>query len=117
MSIRIIGRRASVVALIVAVPIGWWLYAFFGHRHVIAQARPAGFRNTADALQSTNAPLILAAADHFYWLNNGRLQPLCMPELKSCFPKRAIREMSFTLASDASGQKPRRCLSSISRVT
>ena len=71
MRIPIIRRRASVVALIVAVPIGWWLYAFFGHRHVIAQARPAGFRNTADELQSTNAPLILAAADHFYWLNNG----------------------------------------------
>jgi hypothetical protein len=22
-------------------------------------------------MQSTNAPLILVAADHFYWLNNG----------------------------------------------
>lgn len=53
------------------VLIGWLWYAFFGHRHVTAQARPADFRSTADALQSTNAPLIHAAADHFYWLNNG----------------------------------------------
>src|SRR5262249_45896199 len=29
------------------------------------------FRDAAEALQSTNAPLILAAADRFYWLNNG----------------------------------------------
>ena len=54
-----------------AVLIGWLWYASLGHRHVTAQARPAEFRNTADALQSTNARLVLAAADHFYWLNNG----------------------------------------------
>lgn len=54
-----------------AVLIGWLWYSFFGHRHVTAQALPTDFRNTADALQSMNAPLILAAADHFYWLNNG----------------------------------------------
>lgn len=69
--IRVQARAASVVALIVAVLMGWLCYAFFGHRHVTTQARPAAFRSTADALQSTNAPLILAAADHFYWLNNG----------------------------------------------
>jgi CHAT domain-containing protein len=69
--IRVLAKSASVVALIVAALIGWLSYAFLGHRHVTAQARPADFRNTADALQSSNAPLILAAADHFYWLNNG----------------------------------------------
>lgn len=68
---RVLAKATSVVALIVAVLIAWLWYAFFGHRHVTAQARPAEFRSTADALQSTNAPLILAAADHFYWLNNG----------------------------------------------
>jgi hypothetical protein len=68
---RVLGKAASVVALIVLVLIGWLSYAFLGHHHVTAQARPAEFINTADALQSTNAPLILAAADHFYWLNNG----------------------------------------------
>ena len=66
-----VAKAASVVALVVAVLIGWLWRAFFGHRHITAQARPADFRNTADALQSTNAPLILAAADHYYWLNNG----------------------------------------------
>jgi hypothetical protein len=70
-SIRVLRKAASVVALVLAVLIGWLWYAFLGHRHVTAQARPAEFRNTAYALQSTNAPLILAAADHFYWLNNG----------------------------------------------
>ena len=71
MRIRVLAKAASVVALIVAVLIGCLWYPFLGHRHVKAQARPADFRSTADALQSTNAPLILAAADHFYWLNNG----------------------------------------------
>jgi len=70
-NIRVLAKAASVVALIVAVLIGWWWYAFFGHRHLTAQARPSSFRDTAAALQSTNTPLILAAADHFYWLNNG----------------------------------------------
>jgi hypothetical protein len=67
--IRVLAKASSVVAL--AVLIGWLWYAFSGHRHVTAQARPTHFTDTADALQSTNAPLILAAADHFYWLNNG----------------------------------------------
>ena len=71
MRIRVLAKAASVVALIVAVLIGWLWYAFFGHRHVTAQARPTDFRSTADALHSTNALLVLAAADHFYWLNNG----------------------------------------------
>ena len=71
MRIRVLAKAASVVALVVAVLTGWLWHAFLGHRHVTAQARPADFRSTADALQSTNAPLILAAADHFYWLNNG----------------------------------------------
>jgi hypothetical protein len=42
-----------------------------GHRRVTAQGRPAGFQGLTAALQSTNAPAVLAAADHFYWLNNG----------------------------------------------
>ena len=71
MRIRVLAKAASVVGLIAAVLIGCLWYAFYGHRRVTAQARPAEFRTTADALQSTNAPLILAAADHFYWLNNG----------------------------------------------
>jgi CHAT domain-containing protein/tetratricopeptide (TPR) repeat protein len=69
--ISVLTKAASVVALILAVVTGWLWYAFFGHRHVTAQARRADFRSAADALQSTNAPLILATADHFYWLNNG----------------------------------------------
>ncbi len=68
MRIRVLAKASSVVAL--AVLIGWLWYAFSGHRHVTAQARPTHFTDTADALQSTNAPLFLAAADHFYWLNN-----------------------------------------------
>jgi hypothetical protein len=58
--IRVLAKAASVVALVLAVLIGWLWYAFFGHRHVTAQSRPADFRGTADALQSTNIPLILA---------------------------------------------------------
>jgi CHAT domain-containing protein len=46
-------------------------YGFLGHHGVTAQARTGYFRDAAEALQSTNAPLILAAADRFYWLNNG----------------------------------------------
>jgi len=69
--IRVLAKAASVVDLTAAVVTGWLGYAFRGHGHLTAQARPAEFRNTADALQSTNAPLILATADHFYWLNNG----------------------------------------------
>jgi len=71
MRICVLAKAASVVALILAILMGWLWYAFFGRRHVTAQARPIDFTNTADALQSTNAPLILTAADHFYWLNNG----------------------------------------------
>ncbi len=71
MRIRVLAKAASVTALIVVVLIGWLWYSFVGHHRVTAQARPADFSSTADALQSTNAPLILAAADHFYWLNNG----------------------------------------------
>jgi hypothetical protein len=69
--IPVLAKASSVVALMVAVLIGWLLYAFLGHHHATAQARPADFRSTTDALQSTNAPLVLADADHFYWLNNG----------------------------------------------
>jgi len=29
------------------------------------------FKDATNALRSTNASLVLAAADHFYWLNNG----------------------------------------------
>lgn len=64
-------KAAWGVALVLAVLIGGWRCAFFGHSRVIAQARPAGFRDVAYALQSTDASLVLAAADHFYWLNNG----------------------------------------------
>ena len=64
-------KAAAVVTLVVAILIGWWTYSFFGHGHVTAQARPAGFQGVADILLSTNAPRILDAADHFYWLNNG----------------------------------------------
>ena len=71
MRIRVVAKAASVVALVVAILIGWWSYAFVGHRRVSAQNRPATFRDSADILLSTNAPLILDAADHFYWLNNG----------------------------------------------
>jgi CHAT domain-containing protein len=65
-------RAAPAVALILAVLIGWWWwYASFEHHHVAAQARPAGYQHPTDALRSTNASLVLATADHFYWLNNG----------------------------------------------
>jgi hypothetical protein len=69
--IRVPRKAAAAVALIVAVLSGWLWHAFSGHHHVAAQARPSGFRDLADTLQSTNAPTVLAAADHFYWLNNG----------------------------------------------
>jgi CHAT domain-containing protein len=68
--IRVVARAASAVTLVVALLIGGWWYAFLGHRHVTAQARPRAFNDAGDILLSTNAPLILAAADHFYWLNN-----------------------------------------------
>ena len=64
-------RAASAVALVLAVLIVCSYYVLTDHHRVAAQARPAGFRDLADALQSTNAPAVLAAADHFYWLNNG----------------------------------------------
>jgi hypothetical protein len=57
--IRVVAKAASVVALVVAILIGWWSYAFFGHRRVSAQNRPAAFRDSADILLSKNAPLIL----------------------------------------------------------
>jgi CHAT domain-containing protein/tetratricopeptide (TPR) repeat protein len=69
--IRVVAKTASVVALVVAIMIGWWSYAFLDHAHVTAQARPGGFKDFADILLSTNAPHILDAADHFSWLNNG----------------------------------------------
>ena len=71
MRIRVVAKAASVIALIVAILVGWWSYSLFGHRHVTAQARPAALKDASDILLSTNAPLILDAADHFYWLNNG----------------------------------------------
>jgi CHAT domain-containing protein/tetratricopeptide (TPR) repeat protein len=69
--IRVVVKAASVVALVIATLIGWWSYAFFGHHRVIAQNRRVGFKDVRDILVSTNAPLILDTADHFYWLNNG----------------------------------------------
>src|SRR5437660_6325720 len=62
-------RAALAVALAVLTTCSY--YVLTGHHRAAAQARPAGFRDIADALQSTNAPVVLAAADHFYWLNNG----------------------------------------------
>jgi CHAT domain-containing protein/tetratricopeptide (TPR) repeat protein len=69
--IRVVVKAPSVVALIVAVLIGGLWYSRLGHHGVTTQARTTSFRDATEALQSTNAPLILAAADHFYWLNNG----------------------------------------------
>lgn len=71
MRIRVVAKPALVVALVVAIVIGLWSSVFLGHPHVTARARPAGFKDAPDILLSTNAPLILDAADHFYWLNNG----------------------------------------------
>ena len=62
-------RAALAVALAVLTTCSY--YVLTGHHRAAAQARPAGFRDIADALQSMNAPVVLAAADHFYWLNNG----------------------------------------------
>ena len=64
-------KLASAVGLILAILIGWSWYVFLGHHRVAAQARPAGFQGLTAALQSTDARAVLAAADHFYWLNNG----------------------------------------------
>jgi hypothetical protein len=69
--IRLRKRTASAVAVVLAVLVVCSYYVLTDHHRVAAQARPAGFRNLADALQSTNAPTLLAAADHSYWLNNG----------------------------------------------
>lgn len=60
-----------MAALVGAILIGWRSYAFFGRRYATAQTRPAGYKDDPDILLSTNAPLVLDAADHFYWLNNG----------------------------------------------
>src|SRR5579859_2513869 len=70
-SMRVLVKAAWGVALALAVLIAWGWYAFLGHGHVTAQTRPSGFTDVANALQSTDVPLVLAAADHFYWLNNG----------------------------------------------
>jgi CHAT domain-containing protein len=67
----VVGKAASTVALVVAILLGWWWYEFFASRHVTAPARSAGFQDAPDILRSTNAALILRAADHYYWLNNG----------------------------------------------
>ena len=55
MRIRVRAKAAPVVALILAVLIGGG----------------TPFKDATNALRSTNASLVLAAADHFYWLNNG----------------------------------------------
>jgi len=69
--IRVPRRATFAVALVLAVLTGCSYYVFTGHHRVAAQARPAGFQGLTAALQSTNAPAVLAGADHFYWLNNG----------------------------------------------
>ena len=81
-------RAAWGVALVLVVLIGWWWYAFFGHHHVTAQARPAEFRDAADTLRSSNAPLVLAAADHFYWLNNGPVAAPLYARAEDLFSRR-----------------------------
>jgi len=68
--IGVVTKAASAVALVIAILTGGW-YAFLGSRHATAPARPAGSSDAADILLSSNAALILDAADHFYWLNNG----------------------------------------------
>lgn len=38
---------------------------------MVAFARPPGFQESDPTLQFTDSQALLAAADHFYWLNNG----------------------------------------------
>ena len=72
MRIRVPKRATFAVALVLAILTSCSYYVFNGHRRLSALTRSAAIRiDSADAQQSTDPEALLAAADHFYWLNNG----------------------------------------------
>lgn len=69
---RVARRRALTVALVLVVLTTCSYYVFTGHRRMSALSGSAAFRiDSADAQRSTDPQVLLGAADHFYWLNNG----------------------------------------------
>src|SRR5260370_11610793 len=51
-------------------------YVFTPHRRMLIPTRPAAFHiDSADAQRCADPEVLLAAADHFYFLNNGPAAP------------------------------------------
>ncbi len=72
MRIRVPTRTAFTVALALAVLTTCSYYVFTLHRRLVTPTRPVAFHiDSADAQQWTDPQVLLAAADHFYFLNNG----------------------------------------------
>src|SRR5215472_16627699 len=65
-----------------------WLYHIAASRHrVAAQTRNREPESQAQLLQSTDASAILAAADHYYWLNNGPAAALLYARAEKLFSR------------------------------
>ena len=89
---RVPRRPAFVVALVLLVLTTCSHYVFTGHRRLSALTGSAALRiDSVDAQRSTDPQALLAAADHFYWLNNGT----------AAGPLYAIAEKLFSEQGDA----------------
>ena len=72
MRIRVPTRAAFTVALALAVLTTCSYYVFTLRHKTATPTRPAAFHvDSADAQQWADPQILLAAADYFYWLNNG----------------------------------------------
>ena len=65
--------------------------------------------DSAALQQSTNPQVLLAAADHFYWLNNGPASAPLFARAEKLFAAKGDDETNFTPKWDASGHKPKQC--------
>lgn len=61
----------GTLALAVVALVSWSYYSLTMFRRTSAPLLPRLHIDSESLLSSTNAQLILAGADHFYWLNNG----------------------------------------------
>ena len=72
MRIRVPTRPAFTVALALAALTACSYYVFTVRHRVATPTRPGAFRiDSADAQQWADPQVLLVAADHFYFLNNG----------------------------------------------
>jgi len=70
--IRVPTRTVFTAALALAVLSTCSYYVFTLHRRLVTPTRPIAFHiDSADAQQRSNPLVLLTAADHFYFLNNG----------------------------------------------